>query len=227
MNIEGRALLSRFGFSPPIKDRVLFYDEVPKIDLNDLYNGNRCGASIEIAPNYMRLSDGPNIDVKLEGSHDIPRNKFFEAFELICARALEKGFLPNSLRFAICQSVPRSASMSGICARIDEDGFGYLACEILNGVRNGDFTPDYGIKDKIVGSHPMGHTREITTTIQQIPQWAINQMYLIMKKVNRFREGIAGVEFVLDKQLMEPIFHDMYWSLKPHKRLAQKFHFYY
>jgi len=224
MNIEGISLLEKFGFSPPFQSRVLKYDEVSKIDLNKLYSGARCGASIQAAPKYMKLSHGPNLLDRTRGEHNIPQYQFFEAFDKVVSKAREKGFAPSQLLFAICQSVPPSVTISGICARVDDNGFGYLACEVLNGVRSGDFTPDYSIQDSIVGGRPMGHTRKITGNVQSFPLWAVNQMYKIMKRVNSFNEGIVGVEFVLDTQLQRPIFHDLYWSLKPDLEISQKFH---
>lgn len=225
MNIKGRELLSKFGFNPPVKNVIGTYNSLYSLDLNKLYEGNRCGLSIEIAPACMKLSDGPNPMVKLSGAHNISREDFFEATERVVSRARNLGFSPTELLFAVCQSIPHSVSMSGICARVEEDSIGYLACELLNGVRNGDFTPDYGIQANIIGGRPMGHTRRITMTGKHIPSWAVNQMYNIMKKVDKFDEGIAGVEFVLDRELKTTIFHDMYWSLKPHQEISDKFKF--
>jgi hypothetical protein len=149
MNWEGRSLLEKFGFNPPLQHRVLSYDGVLKLDLPQLYRGSRCGLSIEVAPLHMRLSDGPNLSVKLSGEHNIPRPVFFEAFDRLVGKASEKGFGPKELGFAICQSVPHEATISGICVRAEEKGSGYLACEVLNGVRHGDFTPDYKIMDRL------------------------------------------------------------------------------
>jgi hypothetical protein len=70
----------------------------------------------------------------------------------------------------------------------------------------------------------MGHTRSTGLNDKSVPQWAIEMMYNIMGRVNRFADGIIGVEFVLDTQLLMPIFHDMYWSLRLEPSIAEKFH---
>jgi len=223
MNIQGRLLLGRLGFNPPIKEVIVTYGEISHIDLERFYQGNRCGASIEVAPIGMKLSDGPNPNVKLNGEHNIPRDEFYSALDKVIGNAKEKGYLPSQLLFAICHSVPHSATMSGICARAERNGEGYLACELLNGARNGDFNPDYSVHLKIAGGRPMGHTRQISTT-KSIPSWAVARLYDIMKKVNTLGPGMVGAEFVLDKQSQGVIFHDLYCSPEPTDNLMQKFH---
>jgi hypothetical protein len=225
MNIEGRSMLSDLGFRAPFRSLVLTYEEFSELNLEILYTGHRCGASIEIGPARMKLSDGPNVAVKLSGVHNVLRENFEEALETVCRRAEEKGYLRESLRFALCQSVPHEVSMSGICARIESaDGSGYLACEVLGAVRRGDFSPDYRVQYQISGGRPIGHTRKVQSTSNSIPSWATDQMHFIAQRVNKFGEGIIGVEFVFDRQHEFPIFHDLYWSIQPKESIQRKFH---
>lgn len=225
MNTEGRELLRPFGFPVPFKERMTDYDGAPRVNLDELYEGSRCGVSIQIGSSEVKLDCGPNWTRYLQGTHNILRERFLEEFERVSENALRVGLAKRNQRFAICHSVPPEYTISAICARVEEEsGLGYLACEAIRGVRKGDFNPEVSIHDDVAGGRRMMQNRKMQYQ-GEIPDWALWWMFRMMKEVNDFGEGIVGLEFVLDTQLKTAICHDFYWSSnKKNEDLRTKFH---
>lgn len=227
MNTEGRSLLTKLGFQAPFGEIMLRHDEVTSIDLDRVYAGSRCGISIQAGSSEVRLSDGPNGVVgKLPGIHNIPRKNFWRELEKVVELTGKMSIPHHQQVYAFCHSVPADVSVSGICAKVDDRGFGYLACELVEGVRRGDFTPDAGICDKVVGGRRMAHSRTLTDhtglfSDEWIQRWTMD----FMRKINQFEEGVIGLEFVFDRTLRQPICYDFYWSpVVSNRLLLEKFH---
>lgn len=226
MNTEGKQLLYKLGFPPPYREQFVTPDNFRQmLNLDALYSDSRCGASIQAGSIDVKLSHGPNgfLGV-LKGAHNVPRERFFESFYGVVESTRKKGVPIEKQVIAVSQSIPPCVYISGICARIDEGGFGYLSCEVLDGVRHGDFTPDYSITDEVVGGRRIMQNRAVNGQITALPSWVQQEMFWLMKALNCYEECIAGIEVVFDTERKRTVCHDFYLTRQNDRELLAKFH---
>ena len=230
-NIAGMAYLKQAGYNTTRKFTPFLPDEVHLLDLDEIYRDAPAGASIYVNPRDIQISHGPNglERVKMKTSHCVPRNKFYEKFELV-----KKECGLDRMLFAAGQTIPLDAIISGICVKDANDGVGRLGAEATFGMRAGDFEPHISISEKILGFRmPSSQILKIKPK-EQIPspqqhlykhtEYVIRNMLNVMKTAYEdFGSGITGIEFMLDLNSNTLFFIDFYQftSLSQHVSRAQ------
>ncbi len=229
MNIAGVRYLKGCGYK--IADNLVLFkpEEITKLDLDHLYEGNRVGASIYVNPTDVQISHGPNglRPVKMKTTHGIPRARFLETFE----KMRQTCGLPAELQlFGANHTIPPATTIAGICIKDDQEGFGHLTAESMFGPRPGDFNPEISISEKIAGGRRIPHTREYFAAetvreqyacLLQHKDWAFEQMLRVMRTIEKdFGPGLTGLEFILETERMECIFVDHYRYTAPLRQIV-------
>lgn len=228
-NIAGLCYLKECDYNVTRKFTPFLPEDVHKLDLDYIYCGAPAGASIYVNPRDVTVSHGPNgrERVKMKTSHCVPRNKFYEKFELM----MKQCNLDSKL-FAAGQTIPLDAIISGICVKDMQEGVGRLTAEATFGMRAGDFDPHISIEEKILGFRmPSSQILKVKPREQiPSPQQHLykNAEYVIWKMLNvmqttykDFGEGITCVEFILDLNADTLFFVDFYQFTSPLQHVSR------
>ena len=222
-NVAGVEYLRGLGYPTARRFRLLKPEQVPSIDLDELYSEALAGATIYVNYRDIKPEHGPNGNrpLKMKTSHGIIRERFFEKFEEIrhgCMLPLDDQI------FGICQTIPLDSLMSGICVKDECAGMGRLTAEATFGMRAGDFKPHLAIEDEICGGRRLAHNRLLTIVPpEDVPaeprhlyahsDWALDRMLSVMHTVFKdFGSGLTGIEFMYDFKRKNMYFVDFYRS---------------
>lgn len=231
-NVAGVAYLNGLDYPTARKFRLLRPEQVPAINLDELYSDALAGATIYVNYRDIKPEHFPNGNrpLKMKTSHCIPRDKFFEKFDEVrhgCRLPLDDQI------FGICQTVPIDSLMSGICVKDECESMGHLTAEATFGMRAGDFKPHLAIADEISGGRRIAHNR-LTTVVppEEVPaeqrhlyahnEWALDRMLSVMHTVFKdFGSGLTGIEFLYDFKRENMYFVDFYRTTSLSQRVSR------